>query len=67
MNEHRRAKRRKLGHTVEVFDTMTERAIGTIASDTPPAASSSSGSPAGSATPRRPRGPTSTLNNRDAR
>jgi len=31
MNEHRRAKRRKLGHTVEVFDTMTERAIGTIA------------------------------------
>jgi hypothetical protein len=31
MNEHRRAKRRKLGYNVEVFDTMTERAIGTIA------------------------------------
>jgi hypothetical protein len=31
MNEHRRAKRRKAGHNVEVFDTMTERAIGCIA------------------------------------
>src|SRR4029078_6105474 len=31
INEHRLAKRRKLGANVEVFDTMTERAIGTIA------------------------------------
>jgi hypothetical protein len=31
MNEHRRAKRRKLGHKVEVFDTMTEQFIGSIA------------------------------------
>jgi hypothetical protein len=31
MNEHRRAKRRKLGYSVEVVDTMTELSIGRIA------------------------------------
>jgi hypothetical protein len=31
MNEHRRAKRRKLGYNVEVVDTMTEQSIGRIA------------------------------------
>jgi hypothetical protein len=30
-NEHRRAKRRKLGYSVEVIDTMTEQSIGRIA------------------------------------
>jgi len=30
-NEHRRAKRRKLGYNVEVIDTMTEQSIGRIA------------------------------------
>ena len=30
-NEHRRAKRRKLGYNVEVIDTMTEQTIGRIA------------------------------------
>lgn len=28
MNEYRRAKRRKIGYNVEVFDTMTEQVIG---------------------------------------
>lgn len=30
MNEYRRAKRRKLGYNVEVYDTMTEQSIGRI-------------------------------------
>ena len=28
MNEYRRAKRRKIGYNVEVFDTMTEQVVG---------------------------------------